>query len=156
MFRTWASSIAIVCSAAAMMFDPGALAAMMPRFVARTEADLCADLVKRHLERGDRADDVERAVVAAVRDPDDLPLDVALTARDRHPVGVAHRLRDLRAVDALRHAHGGDDVRDLVVRAEDLQPEALDGLARGAGEDRVALEDMLKPLLLDQFERDVE
>ena len=104
----------------------------------------------------DGRDDVERAVVAAVRDAGDLALQLVLAAGDRDAVLVAHRLRHLGAVDRLGQLDRGDDVRVLVLGAEELEVEALDRLARRAAEQAVALEHVVEPLLLDQLERDVE
>ena len=47
MLRTCASSIAIVCSAAATMFDSGALATMMPRLVAAGTSTLSTPIPAR-------------------------------------------------------------------------------------------------------------
>ena len=101
-------------------------------------------------------DDVEGAVVAAVGDPGDLALQMALAAGDRDPVAVAHQLRHLGAVDLVRQAGDGDDVRVLVVGPEALQPERLDPGPRASGEQRVAGEGPLEALLEQQLERHVE
>jgi hypothetical protein len=62
--------------------------------------DLVAELIEHHLQAGQRGQDVERAEVAAVGDPDDLALELVLAA-----VGgdaeLAQRARDLAAVDRL-------------------------------------------------------
>ena len=47
MLRAWASIIAIVCSAAATMFDSGALATMMPRLVAAGTSTLSTPMPAR-------------------------------------------------------------------------------------------------------------
>src|SRR4051812_15874995 len=117
--------------------------------------DLVAVLGERHLEPRQRRQDVEGAEVAAVGDPDDLALELVLAA-----VGgdaeLAQRARDLAAVDRLRQLDGGDDVGALVRVAEQLQPERRDAGAGGAGEQRVAGEDVLDALLVDEVERDVQ
>ena len=99
-----------------------------------------------HLQAGERREDVERAEVAAVGDADDLALELVLAA-----VGgdaeLAQRARDLAAVDRLRQLDRGDDVRALVGVAEELEAERGDAGARGAGQQRVALEDVLEPLV---------
>ena len=110
---------------------------------------------QHHLQARQRGQDVEGAEVAAVGDPDDLALELVLAA-----VGgdaeLAQRARDLAAVDRLRQLDRRDDVRALVGVAEQLQAERGDAGARGAGEQRVAGEDVLDALLLDHVERDVE
>ena len=110
---------------------------------------------QHHLQARQRGQDVEGAEVAAVGDPDDLALELVLAA-----VGgdaeLAQRARDLAAVDRLRQLDRRDDVGALVGVAEQLEPERGDAGARGAGEQRVAGEDVLDALRLDHVERDVE
>src|SRR4051795_3903378 len=117
--------------------------------------DLGAELVERHLEPRQRRQDVERAEVAAVGDADDPALELVLPA-----VGgdaeLAQRARDLAAVDRVRQLDGGDHRGALVGVAVDLEPDRLGAGAGGAGEQLVAGEDVLQPLLLDHVERDVE
>src|SRR4051812_23119183 len=59
------------------------------------ELELVPQLEQRHLQRRDRDHDVEGAEVAAVGDPRDLALQVALPAGDRDAEAVAHQLGDL-------------------------------------------------------------
>src|SRR3954464_3304296 len=87
------------------------------------QLDLVAELAQRHLERGDRDHDVERAEVAAVGDARDLALQVALTARDRDAEAVAHELGHLGAVDRVGQRDRGDHVGALVAVAERVQLE---------------------------------
>ncbi len=111
--------------------------------------------LQHHLQARQRGEDVERAEVAAVGDPDDLALELVLAA-----VGgdaeLAQRARDLAAVDRLRQLDRGDDVGALVGVAEELEAERGGAGAGGAGQQRVAGEDVLEALLLDHVERDVE
>src|SRR4051812_19819337 len=99
--------------------------------------DLVAELGERHLEPGQRRQDVEGAEVAAVGDPDDPALELVLAA-----VGgdaeLAQGARDLAAVDRIRELDGGDDRAALVGVAEDLQPDRLGAGAGGAGKQVVA------------------
>ena len=117
--------------------------------------DLVAELRQHHLEPRQRGEDVEGAEVAAVGDPQDPALEVVLPA-----VGgdaeLAQRARDLAAVDVLRQLDRGDDGRALVGVAEELEPDRGDAGAGGAGEQRVAGEDVVEALRLDHVERDVE
>ena len=58
------------------------------------------------LDRRERGRDVEDVEPADVADPEDLPLQLALAVRDRHPEAVAHAADDdLAGVDA-RPARG--------------------------------------------------
>src|SRR4051812_8943704 len=99
--------------------------------------DPVAELGERHLEPGQRRQDVEGAEVAAVGDPDDPALELVLAA-----VGgdaeLAQGARDLAAVDRIRELDGGDDRAALVGVAEDLQPDRLGAGAGGAGKQVVA------------------
>src|SRR3954471_18796272 len=107
--------------------------------------DLVAELGERHLEPGQRRQDVEGAEVAAVGDPDDPALELVLTA-----VGgdaeLAQRARDLAAVDRLRQLDRGHDRGALVRIAEQVEPDPRGTGARGAGEQVVAGEDVVQPL----------
>ena len=99
--------------------------------------------------------DVEGAEVAAVGDPQDLALQVVLAAVGGDAElsqGAGH----LAAVDRARQLERGDDGGALVRVAVELEAEAGDAGAGGAGEQVVAGEDVVQALLLDQVERDVE
>src|SRR5215212_7750659 len=82
--------------------------------------DLVAELGQGHLEPRERGQDVERAEVAAVRDPQDPALELLLAA-----VGgdaeLAQGAGDLLAVDRVGQLHGGDDRAALVGVAEDVE-----------------------------------
>jgi hypothetical protein len=79
-----------------------------------------AELLEDHLQARQRGEDVERAEVAAVRDPQDAALELVLAA-----VGgdaeLAQRARDLGAVDRVRQLDRGDDRRALVGIAEQVE-----------------------------------
>ena len=90
-----------------------------------------------------------------MRDAQDAPLEVVLTAVGGDPE-LAQRARDLVAVDVGRQLERGHDRRALVGIAEEVEPEGGDAGARGAGEQRVALEHVRQALLEDQVERDLE
>ena len=128
-------------------------AGRLPR---RALLDVVAEVGQRHLQAGDGGEDVEGPEVAAVGDAADLALEPRLPTGDRDPVAVAHRRRHLGAVDALREPDGGADVGVLVLSAEQLEVERLDGGAGGAAQQAMALEHLLEALLLDQAERHVE
>ena len=117
--------------------------------------DVVAELGEHHLDAAEAREDVERAEVAAVGDPEDLALQVVLAA-----VGgdaeLAQGAGHLAAVDRARQLERGDDRGALVRVAVELEAEARDAGAGGAGEQVVAGEDVVQALLLDQVERDVE
>ena len=112
---------------------------------ARAVLDLVAELGERHLEAGERREDVEGAEVAAVGDPEDLALQVVLAAVGGDPE-LAQRAGDLAAVDRLRQLDRGDDVGALVRVAVQLEAERGDAGAGRAGEQIVAGEDVVQPL----------
>ncbi len=62
MLRAWASIIAIVCSAAATMFDSGALATMMPRLVAAGTSTLSTPIPARPITFSRSARSITSAV----------------------------------------------------------------------------------------------
>src|SRR3954451_16285412 len=117
--------------------------------------DLVAELRERHLEPRERGQDVEGAEVAAVRDPDDPALELVLAAVGGDPK-LAQGAGDLAAVDRVGQLDGGHDRAALVGVAEDLEPDRLGAGAGRAGQQLVAGEDVLQPLLEDHVERDVE
>src|SRR5215210_721946 len=122
---------------------------------AGAELDVVAELAQHHLEARERGQDVEGAEVAAVRDPQDLALELLLAA-----VGgdaeLAEGAGDLAAVDRLRQLDGGDHGRALVRVAEDAEAHCGGAGPRSAGEQVVARPHVLDALRLDHVERDVE
>ncbi len=72
MFRASASINAIVCSAAATMFDCGALATMIPRFVAAATSTLSTPIPARPITRRLSARSI-RSAVSCVADRIRIP-----------------------------------------------------------------------------------
>src|SRR3954454_3362658 len=100
---------------------------------AGAELDVLAELGEHHLEARQRGQDVERAEVAAVRDPQDPPLELLLPAVRGDPE-LAQRAGDLAAVDRVRQLHRGDHARALISVAVDVEADRPSAGARGAAE----------------------
>ena len=96
MLRAWASSSAIVCSAAATMFDSGALATITPRFVAAGTSTLSTPMPARPItfRRSPRS---IRSAVSLVAGADHDPL----VAGDRTCELVVRHLREHVDVEVL-------------------------------------------------------
>ena len=93
--------------------DSGLEEYALGRADARPVVDLVAELGERDLETAERGQDVERAEVAAVGDPQDLALEVILAAVGGDPE-LAQRAGDLVAVHVGGQLERGDDRRALV------------------------------------------
>src|SRR3954447_25397182 len=122
---------------------------------AGAELDVVAELGEHHLEPRERGQDVERAEVATVRDPQDPALELLLAAVGGDPE-LAQGTWDLAAVDRVGQLDGGDHGRALVRVAEDVQADRRGAGARGAAQQIVARPDVLDALFLDHVERNVE
>src|SRR5262249_52130079 len=84
---------------------------------------------------------VEDVGVADVADAEDLPLERALTARERDAEAVAQREHELARVDAVGRTDRGHDRRPVLVWREELEAHRLHAFAAGTAEPDVALED---------------
>src|SRR3954452_4407392 len=122
---------------------------------AGAELDVVAELREHHLEARERGQDVEGAEIAAVRDPQDLALELLLAAVGGDPE-LAQGAGDLAAVDGVRQLDGGDHGRALVGVAEDVEADRRGPGARGATQQVVARPHVLDALVLDHVEGDVE
>ena len=124
---------------------------------AGSQLELVAELEQRHLQRGDRHDDVEGAEVAAVGDARDLALQPAL-ARPRSVMPKRSRISLGTLAPSIE---SGSAIAVTTLALSSASPSvsrssAASGLARGAAEQAVALVDRLEALFLDQPEGDVE
>ena len=115
-----------------------------------------AELGEHELDRREHRRDVEDVEPADVAEAEDLALELALPAGDRHAEAVAQRLDDVAGVDALGRANRRDDGAPVLVGREELEPHRLDARAGSAAEPHVPLERRLEPFLEQQAERDVE
>src|SRR5438477_560457 len=141
--RARARISAIVCSAAAIVLDCGALAGADTG----AELDVVPELRERLLESGQRDDAVEGPEVPAVGDAQDAALELALAAVGRD-AALAQQPGDLGPVDALGQLDRGHHGRALVGIAEQVEAEAGGPRAGGAREQIVAGEYPLQSLLL--------
>ena len=92
-----------------------------------------ADAMEGDLQGADEAQDVGYVVVAQMRDPEDLALELALAARHLTPELRLENLRDLPRFHPGRGLEGGEGIA-MVDRGEERQAKRLrreSGLAAG-------------------------
>src|SRR5579862_9175579 len=100
------------------------------------DLNVCADLLRPHLESAHRDQRVERTHMTHVSDTHQLALHLILPALDRHAQAVAQELDQFAAIETLGHQDAGD-ARSGIVWRQQLQPQRNGSVASRIRHQRV-------------------
>src|SRR5439155_744164 len=118
-----------------------------------TGLDRLIEVAQRELQGAEEVQDVLQRHEAEVTDADELPVQLALPARDDRVVVVTQHTNEVARIDARRWTERGDGRRRMRFVGEQRQIERLQSATGGAGEIQMTAEDRLEPFLGHEAER---